>query len=402
MSDCEKLDDLRTSVTTISRNLMEYGETEVVKTLRARFKDPTNGYMGVTGEKVARAIKTLDGLWNSYLLLARVVEQATDLNAKNGLFRNTEDEVREVLEGDSIEMPAEHIPIASRGLLSTAAKVERITPTELLQAMEQQFCAARDCVNKISGAIASAKPRLTTIKQEAATLANLAKSLGATSRLPDHMEQVLGSLDSDPLGCAAEIDRLESELGKERILLEAIENERTETRKALERARSLVTELRELSARSTAAIEETKKRILQPEGLMLPISGEEVTSLAAWLDSLEGNAAEGRYGAVKVGLTKWVAESELRLTAEREAYAKNQAALDEIAELKGIFKALCAKAAALKAKGVSLSDSLRETADEAENILKTSPFDLKLGRCAVQAYESALNAQTNLHGATSR
>lgn len=93
MSDCENLDNLRASVTTISRNLMDFGETEAVKTVRVRLKYPDNAYTGITKERVAKAIKTLDGLWDSYLLLARVVEQATDLVGKNGIFHNTEAEV---------------------------------------------------------------------------------------------------------------------------------------------------------------------------------------------------------------------------------------------------------------------------------------------------------------------
>jgi hypothetical protein len=381
---------------------MEYGETEAVKTVRVRFKDPVNGYTGVTRERVAKAVRTLDGLWDSYLLLARVVEQATDLNGKNSLFHSTEVEIRELLEGNSIELPAEHIPITSRGLLCTASKVERVTPDELLQAMEQQFCEARDCINEISGAIAHTKPRLTAIRQQTATLANWAKTLGTQGRPQDDIEKVLSSLDSDPLGCSAEIERLETEFSKERLLLQAIEEEHTATRQSLERARSIVSELKELSARSAAAIEEAREKIRQPEGLVLPISEEAISSLSAWLDSLEGNAAAGHYGAVKVGMAKWQAESQIRLTAEREGYTKNRAALDERAELKGSFKALCVKAEALKAKGVSLGDTLLGLALEAENILNTIPFDLKMGRRAVEAYESALNTQYNLHRLTNR
>lgn len=397
MPDCEKLDKLRASVTTISRNLMELGETEAVKTVRVRLKDTANGYTGVTREKVARAIKTLDGLWDSYLLLARVVEQATDLAGKNGLFHNTEGEVKELLEGDSIELPAEHIPITSRGLLSNANKVERVTPEEILLAMEQQFCDARDCVNETYGAIAQAKPRLAAIGQQAATLASWAKTLGTASQLPGNLEKVLANLDSDPLGCATEIDRLENEFDKERLLLQAIDEEHKATRQALESSRSMLNELRELSARSATAIDETKEKIRQPEGLVLPVSEEAVASLSAWLDSLEGNATAGRYSAVKIGTAKWQTECEALLAAEREGYTKNRAALDERAELKGIFKALYAKAEALKMKGVPLGDTLLELALEAEQALNIIPFDLKMGRRAVEAYESALNTQYNLH-----
>jgi hypothetical protein len=400
VSDNEKLNKLRASITTISRNLMELGETEAVKIVRVRFKDSVNGYTGVTREKVAKAIKTLDGLWDSYLILARTVEAATDLAGKNGFFHNTEGELRELLEGNSIELPAEHIPIASRGLLSAASKVDRVTADEMLQAMEQQFCEARDSINEISGALAQAKPRLTAIGQQATTLVNWAKTLGTASRLPNDIEKVLSSLDNDPLGCAAEIDRLENEFCKERLLLQAIEEEHTATRQALEHARSMVRELRDLSARSAAAVEEAKEKIKQPEGLVLPISEEAIASLSAWLDSLEGNASAGRYCAVKVGMTKWQTECEARLMAERENYAKNRAALDERAELKGSFKAFYAKSEALRAKGVPFGDTLLGLALEAEHVLNTVPFDLKMGRRAVESYEAALNTQYNLHGQT--
>lgn len=280
--------------------------------------------------------------------------------------------------------------------------MDRISPALLLQEMELQFCGARDCINEIFAVITQAKPRVTALEHQAATLANWAKTLGTASRLPDDLKKVLASLDSDPLGCTADIDRLENDLAKERILLQSVEEEHTSARHSLENARSMVQELRDLSVRSAAAVEESKEKINRPEGLVQPISEDAVDSLSAWLDSLEGNAAAGRYSAVKVGMSKWQSECVIRLTAEREGYTKNRMALDERTELKGSFKALCAKAEALKEKGVQLGETIAGLALDAEHTLNTIPFDLKMGRRAVEAYESALNTQYSLHKQANR
>jgi len=400
VSASDRANALKASVTTISRNLMEYGETEGVVMVRARLKDPVNGFTGATRDVIAKAVNLLDGLWSSYLLLAGILEQASDLIARSGVFRNNDSAIQELLEGKSIELPLGHIPINARSLLASATRTERTSPDELLQAMEQQFGEAQDAINRITTLIAQSAPRLMAINQQFETLANWAKALGATSVLARDLGSVVAGLNTDPLGCAAELDRMEGTIDKQRAVLQSIEDERTSVSESLEQARKVVAELKDLAGRSSAAIEEARAKILHPEGLMQPVSDESIASLSAWLTTLECNVGAGRSSAAKVGLERWHAQSESLVTAQRQAYARNRAALDERADLKGRFRALQAKAGALAARNIPTDPVVQSLGLESETALNTVPIDLNRARRAVDSYESALSAlgtQGNAH-----
>ncbi|MFC5473565.1 hypothetical protein [Paraherbaspirillum soli] len=386
----EKLDALRISLTTISCNLLELADTETVKAARARLKDEVGGYAGLTRDKAAQAIKSLDALWNSYLLLARLFEQASDLNKRSGLFHHTEDQVRHLLEGLSVELRAEHIPITSRGLLSCADQIERATPQQVLDAMAQQFCDARDLLNTVSTAAGQAAPRLAALRQQAAELEIRAARLGTGYAAPARLDAVLNNAERDPLSCAAELERAASELEQQRLNLKNIEQQQAVSRAAIEHANGLLAELKDLAQRSAAAIEETRQKIHAPAGLILPVDDSVIDSLVIWLASIAQSVAAGRHDAVKVGLARWQAECSAQLTAARAAYAKNRLALDECAEINGRFQALRAKADALAARGAELDAALPAAMLNAKRALQSKPVDLPALRAAVGAYEASL------------
>ena len=117
-----------------------------------------------------------------------------------------------------------------------------------------------------------------------------------------------------------------------------------------------------------------------------------MASLAEWLRTLEQNTADGRFAAVKVGIVKWERDCNDQLSAARAGYDHNRALLDERVELKGRFKAISAKADALRSRGVVFGEAVETASRQASGVLDTIPFDIVTGRRLVEAFEAAVLA----------
>jgi hypothetical protein len=384
----------RVRVTTISRNLMDLAETEMTKTIKVRLKDSQRGYVGVTFNYASQAVKSLDSLWGSYLILARVVDEAVTLAHKNGMFFDYTDRIRELLEGQSVVLPVEHIPVSARGMLSVADKADRVTPTVMIEAMEKLFIEARDSFVKIYTAESSVRPRVAAMNQEMTKLNQWAKSLAVqlpANLLHNDLQQSLTGVERDPLGLLHEIEAIEAGLVKARSFLQGIETEHQAVMKSMAEGRAVLADLKETARLSTLAMQEAQLKILQPVDLSPTVSEDIIISLQTWLRSLEDNIKLGRYSAVKVGVAKFLKESQERLAAEKKGYARHRAGLDEREELKGRFKALHAKAKSYEARGLVLDGSLYYLAEQARHALESQPCDLVTCRQLVQEYAKALS-----------
>jgi len=387
-----ELSQWRIKLTTISRNLMDLAETQSTKIIKVRLNDPIHGYSGITKEKASHALKSLENLWKSYLLLAGVVEEATDLAGKNGIFRNTESEVRQLLQGESVVLEAEHIPIITRELLANAEQCDRVTPAGMLSAMQQQFAQVRDTLTDIAQAQSKLIAKVTALEEEALMLTNWSKALGVEGESLIDVSATRLRIEADPLSCLQDAERLEVEMAKQRIILKNIQQERKEIDVSLEAARGMLRELETLVVRSNQAIAETQEQILRPARLVTPMNPEITQFLQGWLNTLEETAKAGRYKAVKIGLAKWERECKMHLAAEEENYQRNQFALEERADLKGRFKALSVKAQVFKSKGLVLGSSLEGLANQVQEVLTIYPFDIDAARTLVGTFEATLMA----------
>ncbi len=380
-------------LTTISRNLMDLSEAESTKIIRARLKDPVNGYRGVTGEKAARAVEMIDHLLQQYALLAHVVDEAADLAKKSGIFRNNDARINDLLNGPSVVVTQEQVALHERGLLDDEQRVIRATPAEVLARMERSFVEARDMLAAITRAIAGVRPRAAALRDEIARLDNWAKSLGAmgTTASPDLL-QALSDVERDPIGGMAGIVQLEEAVARRRDELQAIDAKHKTVLASIERGKAALSELQGLLVRSAAAFAEARETIADPAELAPPDSSDAAASLGEWLRTLEQNAAAGRFAAVKVGMAKWERECNDRLNAARTTYDRNRALLDERDDLKGRFRALCAKADALRGRGVNFGEAVENAARQAKVVLDATPFDMLAARRLVGAFEAAVSA----------
>ncbi len=387
----EELNEWKARLATISRNLVDLTGEESTKSIEAIFKDPSRGFTGQTKVKAARALKALDELWVSYTPLSDFVEKATALHqAKSGMFRNNEEKLRELLDGESVVLPAEHAPLENRDLLGDADKSRRVRPSELLAAMQLLFQEARDGLDCIAEADERIRSRLSVMEKEAAVLAGWAKTLGAPDEPSFDISGALARVEADPIGCAHEVDGLEAGIAARRTRLQAIAVENKAVRAALEGAGAMIAELKDLVTGSRAAMAEARREIAGGEGFAVPMGDEEIQSLEAWLYTLGEHANAGRYKAVKIGAAKLELELKARLDMERGNYERNRAMLDERADLKGRYKALCVKARVMRERGLAPEGAVDDLSARARQALDTRPFDIRAARQAVDAFESAL------------
>jgi hypothetical protein len=389
----QQLNQWKTHLDTITSNLMDLYGAESTKVIRARVNDPVHGFSGVTKTRAARAVEMLDDLVDLYTRLANVIDEATSLMRKGGVPRNNEERARELFEGQSVVLQTQHIVMRNRGLLDDENREVRATPAEVLAIMERSFAEARDAVTTVADAVAHVQPRLAALGEKIATLDSWAKTLGmARPAVLADAAQPLARIESDPLGGASEVDRLDEAVARWRTELQAHDVEYKAVLASLGRGKAALTELRDLARRSEAAFKEARETIADPAGLVPPTGGEAVETLANWLASLERNAASGRFAAVKVGMAKWERMCSDRLEKERATCARNSAVLDERIELRGRFTALCAKADALRRRGVAIGEAAEAAARQGAPVLDAMPFDLPAARRIVEALAAALSA----------
>lgn len=386
----------QSKLTIISRNLMELAQAESTRQILARLQDPAQPYTGVTQARARQALEGRDTLWQVYLNLAGVVEEAINLHHRSNVFNITDKEVIKLLTSRTVQMPLVHVPLPQRGLLESGHQGELATPEEVLAAMQSAFAHTRDELHAIHQAQFHLAPRVEAIRHELQALARWAQSLA--SPLPQIELDTVAHIESDPLASSIELERLEALLATERKRIEGIEQERAEIRSTLEQGQAALDELRELSRRSAAASDETRLKIASPGTLQEALTEEVIASMQAWLATLQETVAAGRWFPARVGLAKWREAMNARIDAERHAYAHNRILLDERADLRGRFSALQVKAQAYAARGLVAGDTLQQLTRATGDILNARPLAIEMARRMVAAYEITLSTQIQKQG----
>ena len=163
----------------MSRNLGEINELPALQRIKARLQATPKFYAGETASRVADAHAALDELWKDYLLLNALLDDADALRKRSGIFHDHEAEILELLHGRSITLPMAYVPLAERGLLTSAERADKVTPDELLAAMNAMFALAKDTILELDGGgDPKSKPRFEALAGTARDLASRAQALG--------------------------------------------------------------------------------------------------------------------------------------------------------------------------------------------------------------------------------
>jgi hypothetical protein len=380
----------------VSRNLGEINEHPAVLRMRARRREAPGFFTGETAARVDATLAALDELWKDYLLLNATVDEAESLHKQSGLFQSHDAEIRALLDGPSIALPARATPLAERGLLSTAERREKATPDELLAAMEKIFAIVKETVLAFDQAETALAPKIAALTEEARALAHRAKIAGEPDAkeidaLAERVKALGGELAANPFGAGAKLAETTDALEHWRGRLDAGAQQRAALGAGLVKARESWKQLQEISRRARAAHERACAEIVDPIGLLQPTDATIIAQFGAWLDAIEATLKSGNWRAAKAALDKWVASRDTRLQAERRIYSANSVPLAARDELRGRLDALGVKADAYAARGVRFAPAVTRLVGEAKTALGGPRVDLRQAASLVYGYEAALN-----------
>ena len=386
-----------------SSNLLELDDMPTYKRLQGDLDAPPV-LAGVTQARVVPTLGAVARLWRYLQLLSDVLKQATELRRNMPrLFggENALQKISNLLHGQSIQLPPVETPADQRGLLSASQIPQTTSPDLLLTAMTHVYDEVRGTILAVDAAWNRLEPALATANQDANQLRQLAEALGEGG-LPElaaaknRIAQLQQAINNDPLGVTVDLDRdILPLLQNARARLEAVSHERRATETDLRRAREILFQLRDTHAQCEQALNQTREKIANPEGLRAPLDPNALDELERWLGTLEATAQAGRWRAVRIGLDRWLPSATASLESERAALAANKAPTDAVAELRGRLSALGAKAQAMQTRGQTSDADLPAIAREADARLHTVPTELAQASRLVTEYESRLNHRSS-------
>jgi archaellum component FlaC len=313
---------------------MELTSQTEVKIIKLKTKDAANGYTGLTKVKAAKAVEAMDTLWRYYALLSDVVDKASDLYSKNSFLRNTEDEVKALLESTQITLETERVDISSRGLLSPENKNTRVNLQELLEYMRKDFETIRNTMNEISHTAETIENRLSSMQNEISSLNNTARQLWIPDMVSFDAAVVLKT-ESDPLQGLAELDTLSYKLEQYRNQISKAEDDYNKTADALNNAKAMLSEIEDTARKSESAILESQKIFSPAYSGRPPVSRIVYESLKDWLRTLENKLSEGGLNAAKIGAQRLEKECTSKLDIEKENIMTIASALRSIPKKPG-------------------------------------------------------------------
>jgi hypothetical protein len=379
----------------VSRNLTEINELPALQRVKVRLRATPDFYAGDTASRINDALAALDDLWKDYLLLNALLDQADTLRKQSGMFNDHDSEMQELLHGCSITLPVAHVPLADRGLLTSAERADKVTPDELLAAMNALFTLAKDTILALEQAETQSKQRLDAIVGTARRLAGRAEALDFDSTqiaaIAAPLEALGAELTTDPLGAGKKLNEYEAKLAEWRGRIESAERERDALEAAFAAAAEQLKDLRQLAHRAQEAYENCSAKIADQSALARPTETAVIAQFGVWLDALEASRKGGEWRAARAGLDKWLAACAAHQDAERRTLAANMAPLEARDELRGRLKALRAKADAHAARGIHIDAKATRLGDGAKDILYSQPADLQRAAALLSAYETAIN-----------
>ena len=384
-----------TQLATAAQNLMDLQSHPTYERLAA----PNGGLQGRTAAQAALAVNTLSMLLRYYELLQGAVGRAEELRRDLPMLFGSEQrvgEIRQVLEGRSIQLPAVQVPLGQRGLLSGMENVNCISPAVLLSTMAKAFEEAKAIVLAIDTAwealgknIEAASNRITALQGDLALLdeTDRAKLREAESKL----NQLSQAAANDPLGTedqlAAAITSRLYELHNKVIQSKRLHEQVAADLRAAETLLATV----QSSHREACGIYAEVCEKIAAVNCSRPKSDGEIEALASWLERLKAKGSEEVMAAVRVGLRNWTKAAAEALGSDHAALEGSKRLLETRSELRGRLDALKAKA---RAYSLAEEQGLMALAEQARSLLHSRPCALDRAASLLSEYEAKLNFLT--------
>lgn len=403
----ELLKDWQQKLGAVSQNLYDLDNLPTYQRLAGTSGMPQARLTGKTQTLVAGAMSDLDRLFQSFELLRQTVDQAKEMRDRLPRFGKVDEKIAEIitfLSAESIELPVDASPLASRDLGVVASHFQKVTPISVLITMSKLFQSAAAVIFQVDAAWNKLEPQLLLLYDQTRPIETQIHQLtqqypGALPEgLQKQLEQVRSQIksaqieiDRDPIA-AAETSLVDVEAPLNAIVLTITElaQTREQVAQSLDAAQRSFQRLETLNIESIAKFTELREKVLNPSGLKAPLTQDHLSGLHQWLNKLQTTAHLGNVIPVKVGLTKWQAQLDYAIAYEQSALTSNNAPLQHRSELRGRLLVLKAKA---KALGFAEEPPLADLEQQVQQMLYSRPSDLGRASTVLQAYEQALNSR---------
>ena len=403
----ELLKDWQQKLGAVSQNLYDLDNLPTYQRLAGTSGMPKAQLSGKTQTLVAGAMSDLDRLFQSFDLLRQTLDQASEMRDRLPRFGKVDEKIAEIitfLSAESIELPVDASPLASRDLGVVAAHFQKVTPISVLITMSKLFQSAAAVVFQVDAAWNQLEPQLSVLYDRTYPVETQIYQLMQQypGALPEGLQKQLDQVRSQIKSAQLEIDRdpitaaetslvdVEAPLNAIVLAITELAQTRDQVVQSLRAAQSSFQRLETLNAESSAKFTELREKVLNPLGLKAPLTQDHLTGLHQWLNKLQTTANLGNVIPVKVGLTKWQAQLDHAIAYEQSALTSNNASLQHRSELRGRLLVLKAKA---KALGFAEEPPLADLEQQAQQMLYRRPTDLLQASTVLQTYEQALNSR---------
>ncbi|HSS09439.1 MAG TPA: hypothetical protein VLL25_06115 [Acidimicrobiales bacterium] len=346
---------------------------------------------GVTAERWREASKSLAQLWQWFTQFKQLVDQATQLRGPRPRVDATRlAQLDQLVNGPSIELSTEQIPLAQRGLFGAAEATVRCTPDELLARMSDTFDHVKAVVAATSEAWGVLLPRLQAVETDLAAADKLAASLDERhvpelDRVRAQLDDISSRLATDPLSIQpGATDTLVTGLTAARQDLEELARLRDNVATRLDQGRGLLAELERTVREAREAHDEATLKIAAPDLPKAPVLDP---SFGRHLDRVTALAARSEWRAARHELSEWTATANALLANANRVATVSRVPIAQRNELRGRLDAYRAKANRMGVLEDSRLSALYERAHEA---LYTAPTDLTAANDLIHQYQQSL------------
>jgi hypothetical protein len=345
VADAERrLRELRAARDAVTTNLLDLEADGSYALLKAG-----NGLSGTTAERARPALARVEELWRGLQLLDDLIDRVDAFRGTGRLDDRKARELLALLDGPSITLPPESVPLSERSLTGASSVGRATTAQALLTGMEEAFTELRDVVAAVDQAWRDLLPRVDRATAEAERLAAELPGHRGVAAVRSTLTTVAAELSDDPLGVAGQVEVAEASLA-------AIEQAAREVRQRREQlAADLAVARRDLDTlvatidAGRTAFDESRHAVADPTGLYDPLDPTVLVGergLDPWLTRLDALHREGQVDKALRGLTRWRAVADDTAATARQVAEANARPARRRRELRGLLRAAQAKAGA--------------------------------------------------------
>ena len=370
----EQISFWKEKLLTINQNIMDLNDLSSSKMLEDNLS--TGNYIGLTEKKALECVNIINNLLQNYSILSKVIEKAQDLSNKSTIFHNYDDEINILLNGKSIILHKEDIPINNRELLYDKNKGVEITPKETLEIMVKDFERAKLDLNSIIEGEENTIKICSKMRDEINELKLAATNLEKDAQVLDGYIASLEYCEKDPVVGVIQIQEISKEIYKFRDELYKSLKNSEELNKAIEEYSSMLERITRIVEVNNNFIVENKEILGKLISYKIPEVNEKLQEFYKCIEDLKHNLSLKRISAVNIGVNKLSQQLENKLKDETDKLKGNREKVEYFNELKGRYTAIEAKINIMHMKGHDMSPKVSEVLTTVKEKFQFNEVDL--------------------------